>query len=304
MSELTLSEKIRLSLVSKTMFYKMTRQVFWNELELPKSSSCQVEGTINIISYIAGTLIPWIGVHLKFLTVNGTENNFNDTHLARIVRFTPKLMFLDLTRSNVGKKGLEFLFSTKSCPNIETLKLSNILVDDLILGLIGESSPNLVHIDLSVYAVESRFSDFGILKMVQGCPKIQKLILTGSRGLTDMGLRSVSKYLPDLRYLDITGAFLITDEGIHFLLNENTRLEILTVSYCWKLTNNSLSIITQKFIGCNLKELNMSFCYQLSNVIIDYMLQLPKLKIVNLSYCSEVTMDAKFRLLENGIYVI
>jgi hypothetical protein len=286
------------------MFYKITRQVFWNEIQLPKSSSSQLEGNINIVSYIAGTLIPWIGTHLRFLSVNGTENNFNDSHLARIVRFTPKLVFLDLTKSNVGKKGLEFLFSTKSCPNIETLILSNILVDDSILGLIGESLPNLLHIDLSVYAVESRFSDYGILKLVRGCPKIQKLILTGSRGLTDTGLGSVSEYLSDLRYLDITGAFLVTDEGIHFLLNGNTLLEILTVSYCWKLTNNSLSNISKKFIGCNLKELNMSFCYQLSNEIVDHMVQLPSLRIVNLSYCSEITMDAKFRLLERGIYVI
>lgn len=242
-------------------------------------------------------------MHVKYISVNGTENYFTDMHLARIVRFTPNLLFLDLTKSNIGKKGLEFLFSTKSCPVIETLILSNILVDDSILTLIGESSPNLIHIDLSVYAVESRFSDFGIEKLVQGCCKIQKLICTGSRGLTDRGLRSISQYLLDLRYIDVTGAFLISDFGVQLLLTGNSQLETLTVSYCWKLTNNSFHI-SKNFIGSNLKELNMSFCYQLSNQIVDHILQLPSLRIVNLSYCSEITVDAKFRLLERGIYVL
>ena len=286
------------------MFYKMTRQVFWNQLELPKSTCNQLEDDINIINYIAGTLIPWIGMHLKFLSANGTENYFNDMHLARLVRFTPKLLYLDLTRSNVGKKGLEFLFSTKSCPMIETLILTNIVVDDSILTLIGQSSPCILHIDLSVFAAESRFTDFGIQKLVQGCPKIQKLICTGSRGLTDVGLLDIAESLPDLRCIDTTGAFLVTDDGVNALLKKNSQLEILSVSYCWKITNNVLTRNPNDGIAQNLREINLSFCYQLSNQILDRLLQLPKLKLVNVSYCSEITMDAKFRLLERGIYVL
>lgn len=300
---LPIESRIYLSMSSRTMRDLVTR-CSWEELTFPRA---HLEGLGPLITYTIAHIIPYIGPQLQSLTVTGTREFFNDSHLAQVCRFTPKLKYLDITGSNVGKNGLEFLFSTNSCPLLETLMLVNVShLDDSVLSLIGDTCPKLKFLDVSVYSMEGRFSDHGFCQLVKGCFQLETLICNGCHSITDVTLLEMAKCCPSLNHVDFSGAFAITNDGLSNLLESCHKLESVGFSYCWRLTDEALERIAvhgNLTSALSLKHVALSFCYQLSDRLVEALCQIPSLRSVNLAYCDGISTEAKFRLLERGIHV-
>jgi F-box/leucine-rich repeat protein 2/20 len=223
-------------------------------------------------------------------------------------RFFKRLVGLDLTGSGVTRLGLDFLIQQEPLVlyELESLVLVNILsLDDSVLQGIGSCCPRLKILDLSVFASESKFTDSGLIKIAQGCPRLEVLNLTGSPPLSNRTLSALGSCCKELKDLDLSGAFGVDDSGLLELVKGCLKLETLIVSYCWRITDSFFEEMTSKedkYLR-NLEALSVSFCYQLTDRVVDFLLELPRLKSVNLSYCGNIQDPSKFRLLQKSIYV-
>ncbi len=71
-------------------------------------------------------------------------------------------------------------------------------------------------------------------------PHLTVLDLSGCSNLTDACLLSLSKCLPDLKTLLLNYCWAITDNGIEHLCSGCTKIEILNLEECFKLSDKSL----------------------------------------------------------------
>ena len=287
-------------------------------------------------------MIPRIGKNILFLNASGCGHAFNDGHLVVIGRYT-NLIRLDVSRTGLSKHGLLKYFAETSqiindqnvaniSKKVQVLNVSNISgMSDGVLMQISRVCTDVMELDAS----HTRFSELsfrGVDALVKSStgPKLVKLVFRGCHLITNDAFALIGIYCQSLEFFDCSGAFQMGDAGIQSILFGCKFLKHLDSGYCWRITDDAFSQfgsphtysnaplspdsirtrsksatvrpVTQ--IGQHVATLNVQFCYQLSDRVMDYLVNARTLKNVNISNCMSVTEAAKDRLRSLGATVI
>lgn len=168
--------------------------------------------------------------------------------LTGIIRRQPKV--LDLHNSNVSPRQLEWLL--KRLPCLEGLDIS-LSSASVISSLIRVNCPPIKSLNLAwCDAIHDRF-----------LTQIFKTTCTNG-----LGLATVNR-LNFLENLNFTGCN-IGDEVVDCILNTLTKLKVLNVSYCNRITKTCFDLITQKkYKSKDLSKIIFHGCSVLSDEFID-----------------------------------
>ncbi|KAJ3257987.1 Transcription factor COE1 [Boothiomyces macroporosus] len=301
---LTVNDRLKLMNTNKSMQSILLSCPEWRQFTVPKEQP--LDPLIQ--------LIPKIKVPI--LHFQSSNKSLNDFHLQVLKCVIKSIRHVDLRNQKISEGGLiDFLEShcsnncglcdgtdtnSKHQKQIETLILANSpSVTNNSLKTIGIQCPNLRVIDLSQVRHYS-FDDEGICLLVKNPNWINSINLVGCDKLTDGSLLSIARNCPALQKFSCAGAFLVSDKGIEALL-DSCKLIDLDVSYCWRVTDSCFHRDYESPSFNTLENLEIGFCYQLSNMSIIALIEYPKLCKVNISHCK--SMDGSL-LLQKGIQVI
>ncbi|XP_059614329.1 F-box/LRR-repeat protein 6 [Phlebotomus argentipes] len=221
---------------------------------------CVLEKMVDTCPNLVGmTLAGW-----KFLLCD---------HLSYIVENFRKLERLDLSsinlEANANKTAVGF---TSLCNAIQGLngRLTHLLLAHNKLGALPQiitalatHCPNLVLLDLSnICTLAMSHAILHIEKLQHGCPKLKVLRITNAQiTLSQIGLQEQmeSPGFPDLEELSVASlaeSRLINDEFVQRILKSSTKLKLLDVRGCARLTHDSLI----RLPAWDLKHLFLSGC--------------------------------------------
>src|SRR6218665_225707 len=215
--------------------YNLTDSVLGNALsqELPSLTTLN----LSLCKQITDSTLSRIASNLKYLEsldVGGCSN-VSDNGILLIACGLKKLKILNLrSLRGISNKAVEHMtgistMSVQGMPHLERLSLQDCQqLSDNSLKHIGEKMSNLKVLNLSF------------------CTTI-----------TDAGLRFLAK-MPALQELNLRVCGNISDVGIGYLSAGNLRLTSLDVSFCERVTNQSLIHISQGMF--HLKSLSLGSC--------------------------------------------
>ncbi|KAM7342018.1 F-box and leucine-rich repeat protein 6 [Cochliomyia hominivorax] len=194
--------------------------------------------------------------NLSSITLSGWKN-FTHDHLAYLVDNMKKLERLDLSSVNVEMNASKSAVGAQSlCNAMQVMgeRLTHLyLAHNRLAGIpqlvnvLSTHCPNLVLLDLS--NVTTQATSHGILhieKLQQGCPKLKVLRITNSHiTLSTASLQEMmdSPGFPDLEELSVAvtdESRVIGDEHIQRILKTSSKLKLLDVRGCARLTHESL----------------------------------------------------------------
>lgn len=160
-----------------------------------------------------------------------------------------------------GFGGSSLAILGKMCPSLKQIDLSGLygMTDEGILSLLENCVSGLVKVNLSGCINVSDESIQAIARLHGETLKV--LNLDGCRKITDMSLSAIANSCPLLHDLDVSNCG-VTDSGIASLsCSEELNLQILSISGCSKISNQSLPFLIQ--LGKNLVGLNLKHCNSL-----------------------------------------
>eukprot|EP00127_Corallochytrium_limacisporum_P001218 Clim_evm5s46 gene=Clim_evmTU5s46 len=160
--------------------------------------------------------------------------------------------------------------------------------------------------------------DYGISRIAKKCTNLRSLVLFSVWDLTSAGLMVITNVNPQLDYLEVSNCRKLTDEAIVHTVKTCKELRHLELSYCKSLGDASLQAIVEH---ChNLRVLNLQRCVGMSaegfaifrkhslplleraefsdllaindELILFMVRNMPKLKRLNLAFCSNITDEA------------
>ncbi|XP_005176033.1 F-box/LRR-repeat protein 6 [Musca domestica] len=194
--------------------------------------------------------------NLTSITLSGWKG-FSCDHLAYLVENMKKLERLDLSSVNVEMNASKSAVGVQSlCNALQVMgdKLTHLYLAHnrlagipQIVNVLSTHCPNLVLLDLS--NVTTQATSHGILhveKLQQGCPKLKVLRITNSHiTLSTASLQEMmdSPGFPELEELSVAvmdESRVIGDEHIQRILKSSSKLKLLDVRGCARLTHESL----------------------------------------------------------------
>lgn len=195
--------------------------------------------------------------NLTGITLNGWKG-FTSDHLTFLVDNIPKLERLDLSSINVEMNASKSAVGLQSlCNSLQTIngRLTHLHLAHnrlagipQILTILASHCPNLVLLDLS--NVRTAAISHGILhveKLQHGCQKLKVLRVTNSHvTLSQASIQEMmdSPGFPELEELSVAAltdeSRLISDEHLQRILKSSSKLKLLDVRGCTRLTHESL----------------------------------------------------------------
>ncbi|KAI9484880.1 hypothetical protein BDB00DRAFT_852981 [Zychaea mexicana] len=205
-----------------------------------------------------------------------------------IARIATLLDFASMVRFSLSSRKL---YRTLHKQHVQTQQIdlgssNRLMTDETIELLIDMIGP---HVE-SLYLTHCfHLTDQAITMIAQNAPHLKKLDLNSCWLITDRSLDA----LRHLRWLDLSNCRKITDAGMQRLLENNTDLQHLTLSYCKNLTDQTMLYFT-KYCTRNLEYLNLQRCTKITDQgFVSWLIKAPNcftaLHTLNLSDCSFLT---------------
>lgn len=134
---------------------------------------------------------------------------------------------------------------------------------------------------------------------LQVCNQVERLTLTGCKGITDTGLISLVSENSRLLALDVSDDHNITEASINVLAQKCKMLQGLNISRCTKISNEALSNVAA---NCRkIKRLKLNYCEQVSDVpIMDFAKNCPNILEIDLQECQKVGNEPITALMQFG----
>lgn len=188
-------------------------------------------------------------------TLNLYRAKITEAEMIQIFSHTPQMRNL-----NLG--GIRFVSTldtvmqqlSQTCPRLESLDLWRAKTLSFVgLGHLAAGCPNLLELDVG-WCSDLSVNTTWLRKLVSGCPKLKKLLLTSIRSIADGDLYSIASNLPDLEQLDLLGAQRVSLNGITRVLDKCTKLVFLDVSFCQQLTLDVISKLREQYRHTDIKK--------------------------------------------------
>jgi len=175
-----------------------------------------------------------------------------------------KLESLNLTRTNIGDVGVAAI--ALKCKNLKHLYLSHTRITDLSLSLIAQHCPALQTLEV----VGCDIGCYGLQLIAQECKSnLVRLDISDCYRVNDAIVSYLCFYCPNLHYVGLRNT-KIPDRGVSALLR---RLKLVSLNIeGLPITDKQMCQMSQQQ-PC-LKELHISFCY---NISIDMIMRVVKL---------------------------
>ena len=199
---------------------------------------------------------------------------------------------LDLSLTNLTLADIGSL--TASCSSIEDLNMSYCrnLTESGLVSILNKTGDCLKKLNLSL--TNLTLADIGSL--TASLSSIEDLNLSYCRNLTDSVLVSILNKTGDsLQKLDLSGTNLTLNE-IGSLIASFSSIEDLNLRECHNLTDSELVSILNK-TGDSLKKLDLSRTNLTLTDIGSITASLSSIKVLNLTYCRNLTESGLFSLL-------
>ncbi|XP_011178799.2 F-box/LRR-repeat protein 6 isoform X2 [Zeugodacus cucurbitae] len=211
--------------------------------------------------------------NLTSITLSGWKG-FTSDHLAYLTENMQKLQRLDLSSVNSEMNASKSAVGPQSlCNALQTMnsRLTHLyLAHNRLAGIpqivatLATHCPNLVNLDLSnVTTQATSHGIFHIEKLQHGCPKLKVLRVTNSHitwGNATLQETMDSPGFPELEELSVAALTdecrVIGDDQLQRILKTSSKLKLLDVRGCARLTHESLI----RLPAWDIKHLFLSFC--------------------------------------------
>ncbi|KAK0652782.1 hypothetical protein B0T16DRAFT_505470 [Cercophora newfieldiana] len=171
-----------------------------------------------------------------------------------------------------------------------------------ICQTLGVESPYFHYRDfikrLNLASLNEKVNDGSVMPLAV-CSRVERLTLTGCKGLTDTGLIALVQNNTHLLALDISLDVQITEASINAIADNCRRLQGLNVSSCTKISNDSMIKLAQ---NCRfIKRLKLNDCNQLNDeAVIAFAEHCPNILEIDLHQCRLVGNEPVTQLLAKG----
>ena len=204
---------------------------------------------------------------IESLSIGGCFN-ISDLSLKRMARSLKQLKAFNIKActNNFSIRVVENFIRLRG-KKLVSLNISKCkFVDDGLLRIIGEICENLKDLNVS----SCKISDLSCTLLGKGKPKLTSLNISRNVEVSDTGLMAfLENGGSALTNLSIEGLDLLTPTGFMSISLQCKQMESLTLAECRGLDNASLHVLTQT---------------------------LPKLKLLDLRYCSNITRQSIHQL--------
>lgn len=218
--------------------------------------------------------------------------------IPRLIELFPRLSTLHL-QSSILFATTQSIANLTTFSNLKSVHLSCLIYEDLPIEdaflKLSESCPPLREFTLQNC---SQLTDNCIQRLVMSC-NLEVLNLYGCNLLTDTIMNDIGFNCKELKILRIGKSPGITDAGISSLFKSrdsskgsNSKLEIIDLKQNSNITDDSLKAIAD---NCDkIKEINFSWCRNITGMGIEYLVQKCKnsLRKLFLNECSSISLDA------------
>lgn len=182
------------------------------------------------------------------------------------------------------------------------LKKGKMLSEEALLEIAHLAGPSIRELDLEM----SKIKDDTLANLAAACPKLEALNLKSCVRLTDTGLQAIGGHLRTLASLSIAnpGRGKLSDSTLRTILQNNTRLEKLDLSWQSDLSGSSVQEIAER--TPSLKELYLTNCNKISDPEVNLIAHsCAHLGTVALDFCRQLTKEGlKSLLLAKNIHSI
>ncbi|KAJ3327604.1 anaphase-promoting complex subunit Hcn1 [Blyttiomyces sp. JEL0837] len=120
---------------------------------------------------------------------------------------------------------------------------------------------------------------------------MRELILSDCSFLSDAAIKSIGQCCPHLEVLSLSFCCALTEGFAETLANSCPKLEALDLSFCGAAVTDE-SLLTLTLGLSHLKRLSVRGCVQITNVGIDHLKRAPRLRVVNISQCRNVSLTS------------
>ncbi|XP_055078559.1 dynein regulatory complex subunit 6 [Periophthalmus magnuspinnatus] len=245
-------------------------------------------------------------------------SNITDVMVQKLTKGCPGLLYLNLSATNITNQALREL--SRNCLNLQYLSVAYCcrFTDQGFLYLTtGRGCHTLVHLNVSgctqmtvnafryisagcpalkqiVINDMPTLSDSCVMALLSRCHCLSVISLLDAPNLSDLAFKAIAE-VAKLRSLYIEGNNQLTDVSWKALCTSSLGLRKLHAAECTRLNNTSV-----KYMGTlkHLQYLDISMC-NVGNIGIKHLtdsLSAPKLRELNISYCSQITDTAVRRI--------
>ncbi|KAK5656854.1 hypothetical protein OQA88_4402 [Cercophora sp. LCS_1] len=220
----------------------------------------------------------------------------NEILIAIFVRLSSQsdLLHVMLTCKRWARNAVDILWHRPACTS--WTKHSS------ICQTLGVEAPYFSYRDfikrLNLASLADKVNDGSVMPLAV-CTRVERLTLTGCKGLTDSGLIALVQNNTHLLALDISADTQITENSIYAIAEHCKRLQGLNVSTCTKISNESMIKLAQ---SCRfIKRLKLNECSQLNDeAVTAFADNCPNILEIDLHQCRLIGNEPVTRLLTKG----
>jgi len=243
-----------------------------------------------------------IDCDIRGVNVSGSELTF--TGLQILANYCPNLKTLSIRNCRgIRLKGVSHIL--RNCPHLElvdmsyTTFLSPALNEDMIVDMFSHMNPNIKHLALrgSISSGHQRYFSKALDKLshvvlkaiADYCPNVRYLNIGKNRSCQSQDLVPILNSCKDLEAFDISWCPRLDDQGIRHIANScNTKLTMLNLNFCRKVTPEGIIFLAQK---CqNINDLNLKNNTTIDDeVVFSLARHMQNLVSLNLAGCHEIT---------------
>ncbi|KAF9691080.1 hypothetical protein EKO04_011007 [Ascochyta lentis] len=243
--------------------------------------------------------------HLKRLKLNGCSQ-LSDKCIIAFALHCRYILEIDLHDcKNLEDDSITTLITEG--PHLRELRLAHCwkITDQAFLRLPTEATYESLRIlDLTDCG---ELQDHGVQRIVGAAPRLRNLVLAKCRNITDRAVMAITRLGKNLHYIHLGHCSRITDTGVAQLVKLCNRIRYIDLACCTNLTDAS---VTQLASLPKLKRIGLVKCAAITDRSI-LALAKPKqmgssgpiqpsvLERVHLSYCTNLTLQGIYALLNN-----
>ncbi|KAK9888739.1 hypothetical protein WA026_000966 [Henosepilachna vigintioctopunctata] len=225
---------------------------------------------------------------LKMLDLKGTS--FKDNAFLEELPKLEHLKILNLSE-NEHLSIKDFIDISLNCRYLEEFYVSTIKSDTSHKRITDDDCKFIVSTmtrNLKGFCIDGATLTDACFQTILLCDKLQHLGFHRAYNLTGKTVSVIWQYLKNLKTLKLTFGNQIADSDIESLFlrgkMEFCRLEIVDLTGCWKISNNSILAVSQ---SCpKLRKLIIKCCKKITDIA--PLKKCENLEILNVSFCSEL----------------
>lgn len=191
------------------------------------------------------------------------------------------------------KRGLKDVIC--GVPGLQTVNLSGCynITDTTLEGAIATALPSITQLNLSLC---KSLTDSSVERVSQFLPNLTELNIAGCSFVTANGLMYIAWGLSNLKLLNLRSCRQVSDRGVGNICGHNVnvtgakgnlQLETLILQDCQKLSDQALKHISTGLP--KLKVLNLSFCCRVTDSGVRYLAKMPSLRKLDVQMCQNIS---------------